>query len=77
MISFQDAFTNSTLNVSAVDTSIAFPYDNDIQGDDWFAALESADAERSVAFFGRFTAKHQIYVQLTQRLFQMRNWSTT
>ena len=79
MISFQDidAFTNSTLNVSAVDTSIAFPYDNDIQGDEWLTALESADAERSVAFFGRSTAKHRIYVSLTQRLCQTKNWNTT
>jgi hypothetical protein len=53
MISFQDAFTNATLNVSAVDTSIAFPYDNCIQGDDWLTALEYTDAERSVAFFGQ------------------------
>ena len=52
MISFQDAFTNSSLDVSAVDTSIPFPYDHDIQGDDWLTALKSTGAERSVAFFG-------------------------
>jgi hypothetical protein len=52
MISFQDAFTNSTLDVVLADTSIAFPYDHDIQGDDWLTALKSPDAERSVAFFG-------------------------
>lgn len=52
MISFQDAFTNSALDVLAVDTSIAFPYDYDIQGDDWLTVLKSADTERSVAFFG-------------------------
>lgn len=52
MISFQDAFTNSTLDVLVVDASIAFPYDHDIQGDDWLTALKSTDAERSVAFFG-------------------------
>ena len=52
MISFQDAFTNSTLDVVLADTSIAFPYDHDTLGDDWLAALKSADAERSIAFFG-------------------------
>ncbi|KAF9792921.1 TRAPP trafficking subunit Trs65-domain-containing protein [Thelephora terrestris] len=51
MISFQDAFANSTLNVVLADTSIAFPYDDDIQGDDWLTALKSTDVERSVAFF--------------------------
>lgn len=52
MTSFQDAFTNSSLGVVLADTSIAFPYDHDIQGDDWLTALKSTDAERSVAFFG-------------------------
>lgn len=52
MTSFQDAFTGSMLDVAAADTSIVFPYDHDIQGDDWLAALKSTDAERSVAFFG-------------------------
>ncbi|KAF9650873.1 hypothetical protein BDM02DRAFT_3092274 [Thelephora ganbajun] len=51
MISFQDAFTSSTLDVVLADTSIPFPYDHDTQGDDWLAALKSTDAERSVAFF--------------------------
>ena len=52
MTSFQDAFTNSSLGVVLADTSIAFPCDHDIQGDDWLTALKSTDAERSVAFFG-------------------------
>lgn len=52
MIPFQDAFTSSALDVVLADTSIAFPYDNDTEGDDWLTALRSADAERSVAFFG-------------------------
>jgi len=52
MIPFQDAFTNSTLDVVLADTSIAFPYDHDTQGDDWLTALRSADVERSAAFFG-------------------------
>jgi len=52
MTSFQDAFTNSTLDVVLADTSIHFPYDYCIQGDDWLGALTSTDTERSVAFFG-------------------------
>jgi hypothetical protein len=52
MISFQDAFTNSTLDVVLADASIAFPCDHTIQGDDWLIALTSSDAERSIAFFG-------------------------
>lgn len=52
MTSFQDAFTSSTLGVVLADTSIAFPFDNDTEGDDWLTALKSTDAERSVAFFG-------------------------
>ena len=52
MIPFQDAFTSSTLDVVLADASIAFPYDHDTHGDDWLAALQSTDAERSVAFFG-------------------------
>ena len=52
MIPFQDAFTSSTLNVVLADTSITFPYDHDTQGDDWLSALQSTDADRSVAFFG-------------------------
>lgn len=40
------------LGVVLADTSIAFPYDHDIEGDNWLTALNSIDAERSVAFFG-------------------------
>lgn len=57
MISFQDAFTNSALDVVLADTSIAFPYDHDIQGDDWLTALQSPGTERSVAFFGGCAGK--------------------
>ena len=57
MISFQDAFTNSTLDVVVVDTSVPFPYDYDTQGDDWLKILESTDTERSVAFFGESVRK--------------------
>ena len=53
MTAFQDAFANSTLGVVLADTSIAFPYDYDTEGDDWLTALKSTDAERSVAFFGK------------------------
>lgn len=66
MISFHDAFSNSTLDVVLADASIAFPYDRSIHGDDWLAALRSTDAERSVAFFGR-SPKKSDYVQLTCR----------
>jgi hypothetical protein len=75
MISFQDAFANSTLNVVLADTSIAFPYDDDIQGDDWLTALKSTDVERSVAFFGGSLQKSD-YVQLLERFSaQTRSWS--
>lgn len=57
MISFQDVFTNSTLDVALTDTSIAFPHDHDTQADDWLTTLKSTDTERSVAFFGRSSRK--------------------
>lgn len=39
-----NVFTNSTLDVFAVNASVPFPYDRDIQGDDWLTALKSTDA---------------------------------
>jgi hypothetical protein len=65
MVSFHEAFANSSLDVVLADASITFPYDRGTQGDDWLAALNSTDAERSVAFFGQCPRKKSDYVQLT------------
>lgn len=75
MISFQDAFTNSTLDVVLADTSIAFPYDHDIQGDDWLTALKSTDAERSVAFFGGSSKNRFTFNSPVRGVCQTRSWS--
>ena len=67
MVSFHEAFANSSLDVVLADTSITFPYDRGTQGDDWLAALNSTDAERSVAFFGQCPRKNRITFSSLQR----------